>query len=55
MRDLVTWSRLTSSPGNFGENILDSRAKDVRKESSLVVNPSSANRPFGAADGSPPG
>ena len=53
MRDLVTWSRLTSSPSNFGENILDSRAKDVRKESSLVVNPSAENRAFGAADGSP--
>ena len=53
MRDLVTWSRLTSSPSNFGENILDSKAKDVRKESSLVVNPSAANRAFGAADGSP--
>jgi len=47
IRDLVTWSRITASPNNFDTSLLDKKAKDLRLDSSLVVEQNHANRQFG--------
>lgn len=49
IRDLVTWSRLTSSPSGFNPVLLDALAKDVRKDSDLVLNPDDNTYPFGSS------
>lgn len=47
IRDLVSWNRLTHSPHNFDSDYLDAGAKDVRKESDLVINTGNNKRLFG--------
>ena len=49
IRDLVTWSRLTSSPSGFNTVYLDAFAKDVRKDSDLVLTPDDNTYPFGSS------
>jgi len=49
IRDLVTWSRLTSSPSGFNSVLLDAFAKDIRKDSDLVLTPEDNTYPFGAS------
>jgi hypothetical protein len=53
IRDLVTWNRMTASPANFNNKLLDTGTKDVRKDSDLVINHSHANYPFGRINGDP--